>query len=119
MKKNLFVIVFLVLLLVGCSSGNGKLTVAVENEPKFTEGQQEEIVIRVEQDGKAVSDLEIDATLEMQKMDHGILEVHFTEGESGIYSTDVDLPMAGEWIMNVTADQDGEKFQTVVTFEVK
>lgn len=119
MKKLLSITGLFILLLVGCSGGNGKITVSVENEPTFKEGQQEEIIIRVEQDGEAVSGLAIDATLEMEKMDHGILEAHFTEGEAGVYTTDVDLAMAGEWIMNVTAEQDGETYQTVVTFDVK
>lgn len=52
-------------------------------------------------------------------MDHGKYEVNFTEEEKGIYSSEVELPMAGEWEIVFTISEDGKEVEKVIEYDVK
>ncbi|WP_210364324.1 FixH family protein [Bacillus sp. REN3] len=118
MKKSIAVFMLLLLLLTGCSSGSD-YEFTLKEAPKYQAGTSSPIVIEVQKDGKPAAGLEFTAYLEMAKMDHGSIEVDFTDKGNGLYESSTELPMAGEWIANIEGEADGSKFEHVMTFEVE
>lgn len=117
MKKSIVVFtMFAILLLTGCNSS--KLEFSVETAPRYHAEQSYPIVLKATENGVAVSDLRLVATLEMARMDHGIIEVSFTDKGDGTYEGEVALPMGGEWIANIVAEKAGKKTEEIVTFQV-
>ncbi|MFS0576078.1 FixH family protein [Sporosarcina sp. 179-K 3D1 HS] len=117
MKKFLIPLFALLFLLSGC--GSSKVDFAVEQSPDYRDGETSEMIIRVTEGDEPVSGLSVLATLEMAKMDHGVIEVHFDDIGDGLYSSHVELPMGGEWIATVQADTGKKVLEEVVTFDVK
>ena len=107
----------LVVVIVGC--GTSSIDFSVDTPPKYKDGESFPMVIEATEDGEAVTGLDIVATLEMAKMDHGIIEVVFTDQGDGTYVGDVELPMAGEWIADLTAKNDKDTYEATLIFEVK
>jgi len=116
MKRLIAIILVLGLVLAGC--GGAKMDVALEETPKYKDGVEFPIVLSVAEGDEAVTGLDIVATLEMARMDHGIIEVVFTDQGDGTYSGEVALPMAGEWIADVEMNQEGNTFDETLTFDV-
>lgn len=103
-------------MLTSCgSSPEFKLNTA----PKFKVDVTYPIILSATENGDAVTGLDIVVTLEMAKMDHGVIKVEFDDNGDGTYSGDVELPMGGEWIANVEAEQDGKTYDDMLTFDVK
>lgn len=117
MKKWMVTILTICFILVGCGGAN--MEFAVEEPPKYKDGVSYPMVISVSESGEMVTGMEIVATLEMAKMDHGVIEVVFSDRGDGTYEGEVELPMAGEWIANVNADYDGDTYEEVLIFDVK
>jgi len=116
MNKFIGMILVVIFVLVGC--GGAKMDVAIEEAPKYKDGVTYPIVLTVEDGDEAITGLEVVADLEMSRMDHGTIEVVFTDQGDGTYEGEVELPMAGEWIANVDLIQDGETYDKTLTFEV-
>lgn len=115
-KKAIGTLLIFAFILVGC--GGVKMDVAVEEAPKYKDGVDYPIVLSVTAGDEAVTGLEVVATLEMARMDHGIIEVEFSDQGDGTYVGEVALPMAGEWIADVVVTQDGDTFDETLTFDV-
>jgi YtkA-like len=119
MRKIITSIVFVLLfMLAACSSGK-TIEVTVEKELYYQKEKASEFAIKVTDKEVAVEDLKISAAFSMVDMDHGTYEVSFSEQENGIYSSEVELPMAGEWEIVFTIDQDGKTIEKVIEYEVK
>lgn len=116
MKRLIGIMLLIGFVLVGC--GGGKMDVTVEEPPKYEDGVAYPFVLSVTEADEGVTDLEIIATLEMARMDHGIIEVVFEDLGGGTYEGEVELPMAGEWIAEVVVTKDGKTFDETVVFDV-
>ncbi len=101
----------------GC--GASKVDITVEQAPVYEGESSSEFIVKATEADEGVSGLTIQATLEMAKMDHGVIEVTFIDNGDGTYTSDVELPMAGEWIADVRADHNGKEIEEVLTFDVK
>lgn len=118
MKKQLMTSIGLLLLLLTACGGNN-LNVAVEQDLFYVEGKPSSFAIKITDENEPQKGLEIDATFSMLNMDHGTIEASFEEKEDGVYSTDVELPMSGEWEIVFAIDQDGEEIEKVLEYDVK
>ncbi|WP_438316481.1 FixH family protein [Sporosarcina sp. FA9] len=114
MKKLIFVVMFMLLVISGCDSN--KMVVSLEKAPEYTGGVISEFVVKIKEADNAVTGLDVIATLEMAKMDHGVIEVVMVDTGDGSYAGDVELPMAGEWIADVKVNN---KSENILTFDVK
>lgn len=121
--KKIRLAVFIVIVMVGLLTltgcGSSSLDFTIETVPKYKAGESSPISLTVTDGGEAVAGLDIVATLEMEKMDHGIIDVEFTDEGDGTYTGDVELPMGGEWIASIEAEQDDKTYDDLLTFEVK
>lgn len=117
MKKNIVIIaLFIIILFSGCSASN--LDFTVDTAPRYKADQSYPIVLKAIENGESISGLQLVATLEMARMDHGIIEVVFTDVGNGLYEGEVALPMGGEWIANIVAVKNGKEVEEIVTFQV-
>jgi|SRR5690625_2804885 len=116
MKKVIAFLFAAMIFLVGC--GASEVEVEMETLPNYVDGETSPIELSVTENGEAAEGLEITGTLEMARMDHGIIEVVFEDNGDGIYGGEVELPMGGEWIMETQIDSDGSIQEEVITFDV-
>ncbi|MCG5102160.1 FixH family protein [Oceanobacillus alkalisoli] len=116
MKKILWIIITGLCFLAAC--GGSDIDFSVDNSPHYVTDGETEIIIMVEDNGEAVSGMTIAGSLEMAKMDHGVIEANFTDNGDGSYTANVDLPMGGEWIMETETELDGKVYEETITFNV-
>lgn len=117
MKKILFTFVALLFLLSACNQDS--ISVEIEKELYFQKNHTSEFVIKVADDNGPITGLEINADLTMSDMDHGQVEVTFEELGEGVYSTEVELSMAGKWEIVFSFEHNGKPIEKVITYEVK
>lgn len=119
MKKVFTCFVFLsIFILASCSSGSD-LKIDVEKDLYFAMEQPSEFEIKVTEGDEPVKGLEIAAEFDMTQMDHGSYHAEFEERGNGIYGTEIELPMSGEWEIVFTILRDGEEIEKVMEYEVK
>lgn len=82
----------------------------------YASGETSTVVIEVLEEEQPMNDVQLSGLLEMERMDHGQMDVVFQEISEGIYETEVEFPMGGEWIIQVTADD--QDWTTQLSFEV-
>ncbi|MDQ0339079.1 nitrogen fixation protein FixH [Caldalkalibacillus uzonensis] len=114
--KYAVVLMVILMAMIGCSSGP-----AYEAEITAEGAVHEDKVVlhlTVTEGEQPVSGLDIKGILEMRRMDHGIIEVHFVETEAGTYRGEAQLPMGGEWIATLQIDNGQEHVRQIVEFEV-
>lgn len=116
MKKLLGIFLVVGLFITGC--GGSGFDVTIEETPKYKEDIAYPIVLSVQDGEEAVTGLDMTASLEMARMDHGTIEVTFSDRGDGTYEGEVVLPMAGEWIANIVLTQDGKTYDDTLTFDV-
>lgn len=116
--KKLIAVCTLLFILVGCSS-RPDYDISMKTAPKYNGEADFPIVIEISENGKPVEGLAITSFLEMAKMDHGTIEVTYQDKGNGLYESRVELPMAGEWIVNFETEKDGKTFEKVINFDVK
>jgi cytochrome oxidase Cu insertion factor (SCO1/SenC/PrrC family) len=119
MKKLTVVIIsFILILLAGCSTNN--IQVKLSTPKNFTPGKAFAMQIKVtDPDGKPIKGAKVSADLSMKDMDHGTFPVTMDEIEGGRYVGPVDLPMAGDWVADITVDQDGKKSEVEKEFSIE
>jgi cytochrome oxidase Cu insertion factor (SCO1/SenC/PrrC family) len=119
MKKLTVVMVsFILILLAGCSSNNIHVELSTPNT--FTPGKAFAMQIKVtDQDGKPIKGAKVTADLSMKNMDHGTFPMTFDEVENGRYIGPADLPMDGDWVADITVEQDGKKSEFEKEFSIQ
>lgn len=118
MKKYLLGLIgILMVFLTAC--GAKDLNIEVEKDLYFVKDKASTFAIRVTEEENPVEALKIEATFAMLNMDHGTIEAAFTEEGDGVYSTEVELPMAGKWEIVYTIEQDGSSTEEVMEYDVK
>lgn len=118
MKKLAGLLVLFMFITAGCSQ-EPDWKVEVAKEPVFSEGKESEFEIKVTEDGKSVSDLEISAELAMASMDHGMINLDLKEVDDGVYSGSAEFSMAGNWEAGFMLKKDGMTQEKVVEMKVK
>lgn len=118
MKKIciVFISVFL-LILSACSSDT--LEIEIKDDIYIQQGAASLFVINVTDENGAVKDLKIDAVFSMISMDHGKATASFKDLGDGDYSTEIELPMEGEWEIVFNVEKDGKTIEKVLSYEVK
>lgn len=117
MRKLFSILILLLILLTGCSSGSN-YEFSIDTPPTYNGEKDSPIIFKVSEDGKPIEGLEIIANLEMAKMDHGEIHLNLQDKGNGLYESSVELPMAGEWIANIEVEKDGESFEKAIIFDV-
>ncbi|WLR50352.1 FixH family protein [Bacillus tianshenii] len=116
--KKLFMLLSLMIIVAGCNSAPN-WSAKIEQAPYFKDGEASQLVVSVKEEGNEVKGLEVEAVLEMTKMDHDDLKVQLKEQDAGIYIGEIVLPMAGEWEAIVTMKDGEQETETVLTFEAE
>lgn len=118
MKKIAIIFTTIMLfVLSACSSSNN---VEVEIKELYYQGESPSTLeVKVTDNGEVVDDLKIKAELSMVNMDHGKVEVELESVGEGLYSSNIQLPMAGEWEIVFTIDQDGHFIEKIVEYDVE
>lgn len=110
--------ILLMVLIAGCSEEPGwKLEVV--KEPTFANGKESTIEIKVTEDGKAVTGLDISVELSMTNMDHGIVQIDMDEEKDGVYSGAAKFSMSGKWEAVFTFEKDGKKQEKVIDVTIE
>lgn len=108
----------LLALLAGCSA-DPEYTIEI-TKPIYQQPEKEmPMEIQVTEKDKGVTGLDVSAEFSMTNMDHGMTKVKLTEGEDGIYSGNVELPMPGKYEILFILEKDGEKIEKVISYEVE
>ncbi|WHY00650.1 FixH family protein [Neobacillus sp. DY30] len=119
MKKAMrLTAVLLLTLLAGCN-GDPEYNIEI-TKPIYQQPDKEmPMEIQVKEKDEAVTGLDASAEFSMANMDHGMTKVELTEGEDGIYSGNVELPMPGKYEILFILEKDGEKIEKVISYEVE
>ncbi|NLY80235.1 MAG: FixH family protein [Lysinibacillus sp.] len=107
----------LLFVLAGCSASND---VEVEIKELYYKGESPSAFeIFVTEKGEPLEGLTISAELAMLNMDHGKVEVVLEEEGNGVYSSEINLPMAGSWETVFAIERDGELIEKVMEYDVE
>ncbi|MGC5328917.1 FixH family protein [Brevibacillus sp. SYSU BS000544] len=119
MKMRLFCLLMIfAFVFAGCGSKPSYQS-TIQVPEKFTAGQEIPMTLIVKQDNQPATGLVVTATLEMKKMDHGTVEVAFTEQGNGEYVANVVLPMGGEWIAVTQLKKGNESVEQEIRFSIE
>ncbi len=108
----------LILILSGCSSSTN---IHMEiSEPFYMHKDKPSLFkVSITDNNKALTNLKVSAEFSMKNMDHGEYKTALQEEKDGIYSGSVELPMAGDWEIVVTAEKEGKITEEIFEYEVK
>lgn len=118
MKKWIFIFGLLIAMLAGCSS-SPDYKVDITKPLYFQQDHESSFEIKVTENKKPVTGLDISAELSMANMDHGDAKVVLKEEQKGLYSGKVKLEMDGKYEMAFTLKKDNKKAEKVFDYEVK
>ncbi|SEB21013.1 YtkA-like [Thalassobacillus cyri] len=110
MKKLVLLVLVLIFGLAAC--GGNDIAFSVEDTPLYKQGEASVVTVRAEQDGEPLQGLTLSGLMEMEKMDHGEIDINFSDNGDGTYTGEVELPISGEWILDLTSG-DAEKILTI------
>ncbi|MFV8827726.1 FixH family protein [Alkalihalobacterium sp. APHAB7] len=114
--KKIIGLLFLLLIFTGCSStASSGIETIIEHEPQHKE---DILQIYISDNGDPLTGLVITGVFEMVRMDHGVIEHKFTEINNGVYEVNLHLPMAGEWLSQLTMSNGVQTFEHLLTFEI-
>lgn len=118
MKKIAFILTTLLLLMLAACSSNSD--VEVEIKKLYFQGESPSTFeVKVSENDEALNELNIKAELSMVNMDHGKVEVQFEEVGEGVYASEIQLPMAGEWEIVFNIDRNGTLIEKVMQYDVE
>ncbi|RXT03788.1 FixH family protein [Ammoniphilus sp. CFH 90114] len=118
MKKKMLGLVLMLLVLIIGGCGGGDWQADIEPLTHYT-GQAVPLKLHIQEGGKGLSGLTIEAELEMKHMDHGSVAVHFSDQGEGVYEGLGELPMSGDWIAVVTATDGKRNKELIIPFAIK
>lgn len=116
MKK---ILTFLMGLFVLSGCGGSNYTVELADNPVFIPDTASKVSFKIVEDEKPSTGLDVKASFEMEKMDHGSIAVSLKEQGEGIYGGEVMLPMEGDWQALLTISNGSDTKEELVTFTVK
>lgn len=116
MKKLL---TFLMGLFVLSGCGGSNYNVELVDTPVFIPDTASKVSFKVMEGESPSTGLEVKASFEMEKMDHGSIAVNLKEQGEGIYGGEVMLPMEGDWQALLTISNGSDETEKLVTFTVK
>ena len=119
MKKIIAGSIFILLFLLSACSSGSNIDVTIEKELYFQKDKKSDFEIKVTEKDQAVEGLNIRTEFAMTNMDHGTYKVDLEEKGQGIYTSEVELPMSGEWEIVFTIERDGKTIEKVIEYEVK
>ncbi|WP_017756240.1 FixH family protein [Calidifontibacillus oryziterrae] len=117
--KKVFVSLFVIGLFIisGCNTLE-KWQVEIVEIPNAATNKESPVSFKISKEGKPATDLSVNATFEMEKMDHGTIEVDLSEQANGIYSGEVSLPMDGEWQAFLDISDGNNRSEEIISFTV-
>ncbi|NMD72344.1 hypothetical protein HHO41_18910 [Bacillus sp. DNRA2] len=120
MKKRIlsFILLGLVMLLSACSEGDD-WTVSFTEPLRYTKGAETPIEVKVVEDNKPVTDLNMRVHMEMTSMSHGSVDMKLEEQGDGVYSGKAEFPMSGKFEATFTMKKEGYTIEKVVEVEVE
>lgn len=116
MKKLLLALLLLVVL-AGCSAGPD-YTIKMTKDLYFAKDKEMPFEMKVTEDNKAVTGLDVSLELAMTNMDHGTYKVKLVEGKTGTYTGKAALPMGGKYEAAFTLTKDGKSSEKVIDINV-
>lgn len=102
--------------LSGC--GGSSYDVEIADVPTFIPEKASKISFKITKGNKPQTGLEVEASFEMEKMDHGTIEIPLKEQQEGVYSGEVTLPMEGDWQALLLISNGTDTEEKLVTFTV-
>ena len=119
MKKVFAIGIFLMLvLLTGCGSET-EWTVEITKPLKYVNGQQSSFEIKITDEKKPVTGVSATASIEMIKMDHGVLNVRLEETKKGHYSGQAMPTMSGKYSVFLKLKKDGRTYERILDMEIE
>lgn len=106
------------LLLIGGCGKSPDWQVSLIASGELKEGESLPLTLEVKKKGQPVHGLHIDAVLEMQRMNHGTVEVQFTEKGEGVYEGSAILSMPGDWTGNLVISDTKHTDEVSINFTV-
>jgi hypothetical protein len=114
-----WLVLSVLLLLTACGS-NTDWSASLEQQPVYVKGQPSQLAVRItDHEGQALNNLQVKATLEMVKMDHGSIEADLADRGDGVYAGNLELSMGGEWRAVLTLSDGSRTQEQTVTFQAK
>jgi hypothetical protein len=104
----------LLLAATGCSRADSgpirvdqKIVISMQTEPQQPVAKKPTTFhVKVNEEGRDLSHVDVTLFLEMKDMDHGENKVTLQEGPAGVYSGTGTFPMGGEWTAHLRAKTD-------------
>lgn len=118
MRRILPMLLLFILFASACNQ-KADWDISVEQAPFFKKNIKAPFIIKISKNKKAVSNLTVHATFEMEKMNHGFTEVELTEKESGLYEGMVELSMPGEYEVFLQIENGKKQKEEHLTLYVK
>lgn len=118
MKRWILPILLLfVLFVAGCGKANWDIS--IEKAPFFKLGIEAPFIVKITNHTQPVSKLTVHATFEMEKMNHGSIDIDLIEKDSGQYEGFIEFPMQGEYDVFLTIANGKSEKEEHLTVQVK
>lgn len=118
MKKFWPVIILFLMILSACNK-TPEWQISIELEPFYKEGAPAPFVINITENEKEATELTVVASFEMERMDHGTVEVKLKEKSAGVYEGLVELPMSGDYIVVLTIQNENQQKEELIEITVE
>jgi len=117
MKKWMGMLLFFSLVLIaGCgSTPHWEITMDTD----YTYQGQLPLTIEINDNNQPIEGLQVKATLEMEKMDHGEVDITFDDQGNGQYVGQAALPMGGDWVAYIQLTNGKQTMEQTQTLFIK
>ncbi|HHW38469.1 MAG TPA: hypothetical protein GXX18_14740 [Bacillales bacterium] len=117
--KKIVTLLMGLFVLTGCNSGEN-YNVEVAEAPVYKPDHTPAAVsFKISEGENAAEGLEVTATFEMEKMDHGSIQTKLKDQGEGLYGSEVALPMGGDWQALLTIHNGKTSTEKLVKFTVE
>jgi hypothetical protein len=120
MKKLTYFVILFIVAVVLTACGTGDNWEVKFNEPLYvTKGKESTVEIKVTEDNKPLTDLNVKAQFEMTSMSHGTVNLKLDDKGDGIYQGKAVFPMAGGYTATFTMKKEGYTIEKVLEVEAE